>query len=145
MANGTMGAAWRNDQSDSSARSVESVSTVRRIPPVWDENVVDDLVALPYVRVVVFTNRQGGLVHRVGRIAVSAEVCEQLDLAIATIERTGDALGIGASTILVATFRGATMVTATTTTLNAIALADPGANLGQLLTYMRRAFPEAHD
>lgn len=115
------------------------------IADTWDDDVVADLATFKYVRAIVFTDGFGNLLARAGRTSVSEEVPARLDITNAALEHAGRALAMGELAIAVTTYSGGTLVSASTARARATVLADAGANLGQLLSYMRRVFPGAHE
>ena len=109
----------------------------------WNLAIIEELKSLPDVRSVYVSNRQGGALLRTGRIDVSIAVCEQTDLMLAALQRTGQLLECGPLSLVVCTFRGATCVAGLTAEYHACVLAEPDANLGQLVSYMRNIFQTA--
>lgn len=109
----------------------------------WDGNLVDELIGLRDVRAVFVTDGRAGVLHQAGRILLTNEMCEQIELMLAVINRTGQLLNAGTLSVHVSTFRGATFVASVSARCHACVLADPGANLGQLLGYMRCIFPSS--
>lgn len=112
--------------------------------PAWDEEVVTDIAGLGYVRGVVFTDGQGQVVHRQGRLELTRDMSEYLDMSLASMEQSGLALAMGELQVGVCMFSSGTVISAASQGLRVSVLADGSANLGQLLTQVRRVFVSSH-
>lgn len=112
----------------------------------WDTAVVNDLLGFDYVRLVLFSDGLGRVLHAAGRDTdTAAERCEGIDLAMAALQQMGRGFAVGELTISVNIFPGGTLVTAVQDDLLATVIAGPKSNLGQLLSHTRRLLTEAHD
>jgi hypothetical protein len=110
----------------------------------WDEEVVADIASLSYVRVVVFTDGLGLVVHQQGRSDLARDTSEHLDMLLASMEQTGGALAMGDFQVGVGIFTSGTVISASSRGLRVTVLADGSANLGQLLSQVRRVFVSGH-
>ncbi|HEX6242849.1 MAG TPA: hypothetical protein VFZ61_18175 [Polyangiales bacterium] len=103
-----------------------------------------DIAALNYVRVVVFTDGQGLIVHRQGGSELARDTSEYLDMSLAAMEQAGVALAMGELQVAVGVFASGTVISASSHGLRVNVLADGSANLGQLLSQVRRVFVGGH-
>ena len=110
----------------------------------WDEEVVADIASLSYVRAVVFTDGLGQVIHRQGRSDLGRDTSEYLDMSSAAMAQTGLALAMGDLQVGVGIFTSGTVITACSRGLRVTVLADGSANLGQLLSQVRRVFASGH-
>lgn len=108
----------------------------------WDEEVVSDLLALTYVRAVVFTNGQGRTLRLNRRATVPDGLAKIADLALAQLTQTGAALELGKLEVSACVYENGIMLLAGSSSLRVAVLADNGANLGSLLNNVKRIFRE---
>lgn len=108
----------------------------------WDEEVVSDLLALNYVRAVVFTNGQGRALRLNRRATVPDALAKVADLALAALAQTGAALDLGKLEVSACVYEHGIVLLAGSSSLRVAILADNGANLGSLLNNVKRIFRE---
>lgn len=139
--------ALRSALAPSDQRAAQRGSMIVERPSVhasWDEDVVADIAGFDYVRAVVFTDGQGVIMHRLGRLSLTRELAESLDMSLACMQQTGLALGVGELQIGVGIFETGTTIAASARGVRVTVLAESNANLGQLLSQMRRVFASPH-
>lgn len=110
----------------------------------WDEEIVADIAGLSYVRGVVFTDGQGQILHRQGRLELGRDTSESLDMLLSATEQTGLALAMGELQVGVGIFSSGMLISAASRGVRFTVLADGSANLGQLLSQVRRVFVSSH-
>lgn len=109
---------------------------------VWDEHVLSDLLALSYVRAVVFTNGKGRALHASHRVASIEGLAKIADLAQAALAQAGVALKLGQLEVSANIYEDGVVLLAGVGETRCAVLADAGANLGTLLNHARRLFRE---
>lgn len=141
-----MGQTMLSGAAEGTPRSPQRGSAVmeRGIQARWDGEVVADIASIDYVRAVVFTDGQGRIVDRLGRMELSRDEAEVLDISLANLEQTGRALGMGELQVGVSIFASGIVLSATSRDLRVSVLAHGTANLGQLLSQVRRIFVASH-
>lgn len=119
-----------------------AMSAVTTSSTIWDDDVLSDLLALPYVRGVVFTNGKGRAVHASHRLAAVDGLAKIGDLAILALAQAGSALKLGTLEVSACVYEDGVVLLAGTGQTRCAVLADAGANLGTLLNHARRLFRE---
>jgi predicted regulator of Ras-like GTPase activity (Roadblock/LC7/MglB family) len=118
------------------------MSAVKTASTIWDEDVLSDLLALPYVRGVVFTNGKGRAVHASHKLTSVDGLAKIGDLAQAALAQAGAALKLGALEVSACVYEDGVVLFSGVGETRCAVLADAGANLGTLLNHARRLFPE---
>lgn len=106
----------------------------------WNDDILRELLALQYVRAVVFTNGSGRALHVNRRRSTPAELAKVADLALGALERAGTALQLGRLEVNACVYQEGVVVSTSAGSMRAVVLADAGANLGTLLNQVRRLF-----
>jgi len=106
----------------------------------WDEDVVNELIALPYVRAVVFTDGKGRTLRSNRRTTTPDDLARVADLALAAISRMGAALQLGRSEVNACVYQDGVLILSGSGKLQVAVLATAAANLGTLLNHTRRIF-----
>lgn len=109
-------------------------------PALWNDGVLAALCALSAVRVVVFTNQQGLVIHTVGRAPLADKLGKVIDVAAGALSKTGERLELGQLRIGVSIYDQGVIVLARSAKLNVGVIAEAEANLGALLNHVRRIF-----
>lgn len=104
----------------------------------WDEAIVTELASLSYVRAVVLTDGQGRVLYRHVRLERSEELFARLELVLAATEHMGRTTGLGELNVNINLFEQGTLVSARTPEFCATVVGTASANLGQLLSHLRR-------
>ncbi len=119
--------------------------TQRAVIPDWDASVVADILGFEYARAVLFTDGNGKILFRGGVEEVTNELAETAEIALSAVGQAGPLLSMGELDISVLLYRRGTLVAASSPSgLRAIVLAQANANLGQLLSHVRRIFTGSH-
>ena len=122
---------------------IASISRSVAAPSVaWDEEVVNELLALNYVRAVAFTSGQGRALRVNRRATVPDTLAKIADLALAALTQAGAALDLGKLEVSACVYESGVMLLAGSGGVRVVVLADNGANLGSLLNNVRRIFRE---
>ncbi len=108
-------------------------------PLTWDEEVLNELLALQYVRAVVFTDGKGRTLRMNGR-ATPDGLAKVADLALAALSQMGVALQLGRVDVSTCVYQDGVVILAGAGKLRVAVLTTAGANLGTLLNHMRRIF-----
>jgi|GEM_PF-3059776 len=107
----------------------------------WNASVVADILGFEYARAVIFTDSHGKLLFSGGSLQASAETSEMADIALAALSQGAQSLGMGELETSIWLCRQGTVVSTTAASgVRAVVLAQPNANLAQLLSHVRRVF-----
>jgi predicted regulator of Ras-like GTPase activity (Roadblock/LC7/MglB family) len=102
-----------------------------------DQELLDELASLPYVKAVLITDEQRLLNVILGPTS-PAPLTVSAALARGALERLGSALTLGSLQVSASVFDAGVVVLSCVGALGVAVLADAGANLGSLLNYLRR-------
>jgi hypothetical protein len=108
--------------------------------PEWNASVVADILGFEYARAVLFTDGQGKLLFSGGNLQASVDFAELADVALAALNQAGQGLNLGDLETSIWLCRNGTVVSTTANGIRAVVLAQPNANLAQLLSHVRRVF-----
>lgn len=106
----------------------------------WEAEVLNELLALQYVRAVVFTNGKGRTLRLNRRAAIPEGLAKSADLALAALTQTGAALQLGRLDVSACVYQDGVVILSGSGALRVAVLAEAGANLGTLLNHVRRIF-----
>lgn len=102
--------------------------------------MLKEVLALPYVRAVVFTNGRGRALHVNRRRTTPEALAKVADVALAALSQAGAALQLGRLDVSACVYEEGVVVLSGAGSLRVAVLAEAGANLGTLLNQMRRIF-----
>lgn len=148
------GSAHDQNQEGSADVPVESrrQSGISQRPPAglmaasgWNGNVVADILGFEYARAVMFTDCHGKLLFCGGSLQATIDLAEAADVAFSAMNQGSQALGIGDLETSIWLCRQGTVVSTTSNGIRAVVLAQPNANLAQLLSHVRRVFAGRHE
>ncbi len=124
---------------DASAGSAGSATGAAR----WDERVVHEVLAHPYVRMVLFTDRAGALLRAFGVAAGRGERLQgrRVDVALSALEQATDSLGLGEHRVGALLCAEGVLVTCSDPHARAAIVATENANLGNLIIAAKNLFP----
>jgi len=108
----------------------------------WNDEVLKDLLALSYVRGVIFTNGKGRVIHANYEAAMVDGFAKIADLALAALGQTGVALKVGPLEVSACLYEQGVVLLSHGSAIRCAVLADAGANLGALLNHVRRLIRE---
>lgn len=121
-------------------QSIPLASSATVPSSAWNDEILRELLALQYVRAVVFTNGRGRALH-VNRLrSTPPGLARVADLALASLAQAGSALQLGKLEVNACVYQEGVVLLAGTGALRVAVLADAGANLGTLLNQVRRLF-----
>ncbi len=106
----------------------------------WEGEVLTELLALQYVRAVVFTNGRGHTLRLNRRATIPEGLAKSADLALAALNQTGVALQLGRLDVSACVYQDGVVILSGSGALRVAVLAEAGANLGTLLNHVRRIF-----
>ncbi|MFT3927607.1 MAG: hypothetical protein QM778_34065 [Myxococcales bacterium] len=149
------GAAREQTAEGSSGGEVRRQSGITQRPPAanpasqtpeWNTSVVADILGFEYARAVLFTDGQGKLLFSGGSLQATVELAEAADIALAALNQGSQALNFGELDTSIWLCRQGTVVsTSSSQGVRALVLAQPNANLAQLLSHVRRVFAGRHE
>lgn len=105
----------------------------------WDDGVLADMLSLEYTEAVIVTNGSGQTLHAHTRGALRKDLAEIVDVAHGALVQSGKRLDLDELQLTAAIYRKGTLVAATSGSLRVVVLASGHANLGQLISQVRRA------
>ncbi len=108
----------------------------------WNARVLGDMLASSATQAVVFTDTNGRIVHCDLRREMPEGFAEFLDCVLSAQAGAGERFGLGKPTISASLFDGGTLVWGRGSSGAVAVLASGRANLGQLISQVRRVFPE---
>lgn len=106
----------------------------------WNDDILRELLALQYVRAVVFTNGSGRALHVNRRRSTPPGLAKVADVALAALSQAGTALQLGRLEVNACVYQEGVVVLTSAGPVRVAVLADAGANLGTLLNQVRRLF-----
>jgi hypothetical protein len=106
----------------------------------WNDDILRELLALQYVRAVVFTNGVGRVLHLNRRRATPPGLAKAADIALAALAQAGTALQLGRLEVNACVYQEGVVVLTSAGAVRVAVLADAGANLGTMLNQVRRLF-----